>query len=87
MVSTRQVDFFWRARPETACEAVYTLVISKMCLCTNSVSSNANMEARAIFLQNVSMRLREQSYADSAHERSSIVAEKLRFVNHAVDSF
>ena len=43
------------------------------------------MEARAMFLQNVSMRLREQSYADSEHERSSIVAEKLRFVNHAVD--
>lgn len=43
-----------------------------------SLSSNANMEARALLLENIHCRLKSESFAESAHERSEVVAEKRR---------
>ena len=45
-----------------------------------TVSSNANMEARAMFLETIHCRLLEQSYAETAHERSEFIADKRRMV-------
>ena len=43
-----------------------------------TVSSNTNMEARALLLENIHCRLKAESYAETAHERSEFVAEKRR---------
>ena len=43
-----------------------------------SLSSNTNMEARALLLENIHCRLKSESFAETAHERSETVAEKRR---------